>query len=261
MAAPAPPPPRNRFVTVEEEERLRELELRKNRGPVVAQILLLATCLVALLGLFWYFLRPPNANRLYERIQLLAADENPQRLLQAADDVNSFLDRFPDDARAPELRKVQEEIELLELERRFASQARLAKSEQPLLPIERDYIEAVSQAGANPDRAIARLNAIRAMYATPSGKDRERERQILQLADRQLQWLNEQAREQAPAYLEMIDRRLQQADAVKTESVSEAAQIWQSIVVLYGDKPWAAERVEQARAALLEAEKGQSPHR
>ncbi len=260
-AAPAPPPPRNRFVTVEEEERLRELESRKNRGPVVAQILLLATCLVALLGLFWYFLRPPNANRLYERIQLSAADENPQKLLEAADDVQSFLERFPDDERAPEIRKYQEETELLRLERRLTTQSRLSKRDQPLLPIERDYIEAVSQAGANPDRAIARLNAMLAVYTEPTSRDHERERRILQLADRQLQRLNEQISEQSPAYLEIIDRRLRHADEVKNESLSEAARIWQSIVVLYGDKPWAVDRVEKARAALLEADKSQSAHR
>jgi eukaryotic-like serine/threonine-protein kinase len=126
------------------------------------------------------------------------------------------------------------------------------------LPIERDYIEAVSHSAANPDLAVARLRAILDVYAEPAGKDRDRQRQVLQLAERQVRQLNEQARGQAPAYLEIIDRRLAHADEIKGESPNEAARIWQSIVVLYGDKPWAAERVQQARAALVDAEKAQS---
>ncbi len=261
VAATAPPPPRNRFVTVEEEERLRELESRKNRGPLVAQIVMLATCLVALLGLFWYFLRPPNANRLYERIQLSAADENPHKLLDAADDVDSFLGRFPGDERAPELRKYREEIELLRLERRFATQSRLTKRDQPLLPIERDYSEAVSHASTNPDLAIARLRAIIDVYAVPSGKDREREVQMLQLARRQIDAFQAQAHDQAPAYLTIIDQSLRRADGLKDDNPTDAAAIWQGIVILYGDKPWAAERVEKARAVLADAEKQHSADR
>jgi eukaryotic-like serine/threonine-protein kinase len=249
--APAPPPPRNRFVTVEEEERLREIQARRDRGPVAAQIALLATALVTLLGLFWYFLRPPSADRLYQRIQVLATDENPGRLFDASDDVQSFLNRFPDDERAPELRKYQEEIELLQLERNFASRARLAR-DQPLLPIERDYMEAVSHSASSPDLAIARLRAIIDMYGAPTGNDRDRERQILQLAERQLKRLNEQVQEQAPAYLKIIDRRLAHANEIKRETPLESTRIWQSIIVLYGDKPWAAERVEMARAALAD---------
>jgi serine/threonine-protein kinase len=258
--AVAPAPPRNRFVTVEEEERLRQLEARRDRGPVAAQIALLAASLVALLGLFWYFLRPPSANRLYERIQLLAADENPQRLLEASDDVKSFLERFPDDERAPKLQNYQEEIDLLRLERSLASRSRLATRDQPLLPIERDYLQATSHVAANPDLALVRLRAMLDVYAMPAGSDRQRERQILQLTERQILRLNKQTREQAPAYLKIIDRRLAYADEIKGDNAGEAVRVWQGIVVLYGDKPWAADRVERARAALADADKNQDPH-
>jgi serine/threonine protein kinase len=244
--APSPP---DRFVTLEEEERERELRLRRERGPVIAQIVLLAASLVALIALVTYFMQPPSADELYRRIQALAVDENPDRLLEASADVASFLDRFPNEPRAEQLRKYQDEIELLNLERKFARRSRHLTRDSNLLPIERDYIEAINQISTDPQRTADELRALIAVHGSARSQE-DRVRQVLVVARRQVAELDRQAREQAGAYLPVIDRSLQRASELKSEEPAAAKEIWQSIITLYGDKPWAAARVRAAREAL-----------
>ncbi len=241
---PAAPGP-NHFVTVEEEERQRELERRRERGPIAAQVALLTASLIALIAAAFYFMQPPTADKLYDRIQALAADEDPDRLLDAAADIEAFLERFPEDERAELLRRYQEEIELLRLERRFARRSRQLTRDPNLLPIERDYIEAINQIGADPRRTEEELRALVTLYRGAGIQD-ERVLQVLEVARRQLARLTQQTRDQAPGYLAVIDRSLKRAHALKDKDPQEARQIWQSIVTLYEDKPWAAERVQQA---------------
>ena len=58
--------------------------------------------LVALIAGGWYYTRPPSADQLFVRIQDYAAAGDPERLLDAEDDIRRFLERYPDDpAQAP----------------------------------------------------------------------------------------------------------------------------------------------------------------
>jgi serine/threonine-protein kinase len=250
---PSAAPPRDRFITVEEEERQRELDRRRERGPVVAQIVLLSISLLTLVALAWYFMRPPSADALYSRIEALANDEDHDRLLGAADDVASFLDRFPDDERAAQIRKHQEEIELLRLERRFSNRSRQLTRDASLLPIERDCIEALNQISLDPQRAADELRALVHVYASADFKD-DRVVQVLEIARRQLARLEQQAREQSPAYLSAIDRSLKRAGQLQSEDLEQARAIWQSIITLYQDKPWATDRVQKARRELKQSD-------
>jgi serine/threonine-protein kinase len=239
----------DRFVTLEEEERERELRQRTERAPVVAQIVLLAASLVGLIALVAYFMQPPSADELYEQIQALATDENPDRLLEATADVQRFLKRFPDEPRAEQLRKYQDEIDLLKLERKFARRSRQLTRDSSLLPIERDYIEAINQISIDPQRTADELRALISVHGTSPPKG-ERVGQVLEVARRQLAQLDRQARDQAGAYLAVIDGSLKRAGELKTKDRAGAEEIWRSIITLYGDKPWAASRVQKAREEL-----------
>ena len=139
--------PVSRFTSVEEDERRRAEERSSERGPAWAQIAALAACLVVVLGLIWYLTRPLSADRLYQRIDSVAADERSERLLDAEDDINQFLTRYPDDPRAAKLKSYLDEIELLHLERRLQRLPRQLASGQVASPIERDYVEAIGLAG------------------------------------------------------------------------------------------------------------------
>jgi serine/threonine-protein kinase len=246
---PAEPAVNNLFVTVEEEERQLELARRQNRGPVVAQIALLLASLVTLIVIAMYLMQPPSADVLYGRVEAMASDEDPDRLLDAADDIDRFLQRFPDDPRARLLRKHQEEIELLRLERKFARRSRQLTRDPDLLPIERDYIEAINQIGVDPERTASELKALVTVYGAAEPTE-ERSIQALEVARRQLARLDQQAREQAPAYQAAIARSMRQAETLRDEQPEAAQGIWRSIVTLYHDKPWAVDLVRKAEAEL-----------
>jgi eukaryotic-like serine/threonine-protein kinase len=241
--------PVSRFTTVEEDERRQAKERSSEHGPAWAQIAALAACLTVVLGLTWYLTRPLSADRLYQRIDTIAADERSERLLDAEDDINQFLTRYPDDPRARKLKSYLDEIELLHLERRLQRLPRQLASGQIASPIERDYVEAIGMAGAAPQRAAAKLQAILNVYgATPNPS--ESTTQFLELARRKLGQLLEQSRRDAPDYLATIDRSLREAERLRSSDPAKAQAIWSGIVELYADKPWAAERVNRARSAL-----------
>ncbi len=110
----------SRFTTVEEDERRREERERETEGsPAVIQIVLLALSLAMIAGLLWYFMRPPSAETLFVRIEAAVNDSDASSILSAEDDVQSFLERFPDDQHAAAVKRYKDEISLQRLERRF----------------------------------------------------------------------------------------------------------------------------------------------
>jgi serine/threonine protein kinase len=241
--------PVSRFTSIEEDERRRAEERLSERGPAWAQIAALAACLALILGLAWYLTRPQSADSLYRRIDTVAADERSERLLDAEEDINQFLARFPDDPRAPKLKNYLDEIELLHLERRLQRLPRQMASGKAASPIERDYVEAIGLAGAAPQRAAAKLQAILDVYGAMPNPP-ESTTQFLELTRRKLAQLREQSQRDATDYLAAIDRSLREAERLRSKDPAKAQAIWSGIVELYADKPWAAERVSRAQTAL-----------
>ena len=139
----------------------------------------------------------------------------------------------------------------MRLERRFARRSRQLTRDGSLLPIERDYIEAINQVSTDPQRTADELQALISVYSNADLKD-ERAQQVLEVARRQLARLEQLAKDQSPAYLEVIDRSLKRAHELKASDRKAAEAIWRSIVTLYGDKPWAATRVHTAREELAQ---------
>jgi eukaryotic-like serine/threonine-protein kinase len=244
--------PVSRFTTVEQDEQRRADERRSEGGPVWAQIAALAASLVIIIGLGWYFMRPPSADALFQRIETVAADEKTERLLDAEDDIRRFLARFPDDPRGAKLKTYLDEIDLLHLERRVQRLPRQLAAGATVAPIQRDYVEAISLAGTAPQRAVAKLQAMLEVYGqTPNPP--ETTAQFLELCRRKLKQLEEQSHHEAPDHLAVIDAGLREAEKLRAKDPSKARAIWSGIVELYADKPWAADRVARAKTALSES--------
>jgi hypothetical protein len=166
--------------------------------------------------------------------------------LDAEDNIHKFLARFPDDPRSAKLKGYTEQIDLLRLERQMELRPGLANGDTP---IEHDYADAVRYASSNPEQAAAKLKAIVDFYSqTPDPS--ETTSRFLELSRRQLAHFAVQISKQAPAYLKLIDANLSRAEQIRTTDPTKARAIWSSIVELYADKPWAADRVAKARAAL-----------
>ncbi len=243
--------PVNRFTTVEEDERRQAEQRQSERGPVWAQVAALAASLLTIIGLGWYLTRPPTADKLFQRIETIAADEKADRLLDAEDDIRRFLARFPDDPRAAKLKPFLDEIDLMHLERRVPRLQRQLSAGKSVSPVQRDYVEAISLAGTEPERAIAKLQAMLEVYGHLVNQP-ETTAQFLELARRKLKQLDEQSQHEAPDHLAVIDNSLREADRLRPADPAKARAIWSSIVELYGEKLWAAERVARAKAALQE---------
>jgi eukaryotic-like serine/threonine-protein kinase len=208
--------------------------------------------LVVALGLIgvgaWWLLQPPSADSLYNRIPAKTPDEpitSKSEADQAEATILEFLDRFPNDPRASELRACEKKIQLYLLEWTLANRS------EGLLPIERVCQEAVNAGRSNPELGVAKLHALLALYET-SKDDAGPTGLCLTLARGRLAQFQKQVDERAKPQLELIQERLKAADELREEKPERARTMYRAIIDLYGDKPWAANAVGHAREALEE---------
>lgn len=240
----------SRFVTVEEDLRRREEEEREtSHAPAVIQISLLVGSLLAVVALIWYFSRPPSAETLLANIQAAASSDDPEALLAVESQIQTFLTRFPENVHAAEVRRFEDELDLLRMEKRFRLRLRFLGDTDDLAPAERDYLEASGLETTDPQRAAQKLAAIIALYGTD---DSDSSAQVVEMARRQLKQLQSTLDKTLPHHREVIDEQLTRAEKLRSTAPDEAKLIWRSIIDLYGDKSWASEQVAKAKAALGE---------
>jgi len=242
------------FVTVNEEELGRE-EFEEQRPAIISiQTWVLMACLI-LLGMFvWYLLQPPTADRLYERIATTTTNESIESLLQAEDDISQFLQRYPADPRAFKLRRFQREIDLYRLERKFDLRVKGLASTESMLPIERAYLEAIGYARVNPEQCLIKLQALLDLYQYSSDTGGP-VGDCLLLARRRLAQLKQEIEKYAADQVDLIQSRLDEADKLVPTDPRRAAAMYRGIIELYSNKPWAADALQRAHAALEKIKK------
>jgi serine/threonine-protein kinase len=242
------------FVPVSREE-LGKAEIEEPKPAVIS----LQTCALAagllLVGFtVWYFLLPPSADSLYRRIAARTEDEKIESIIQAEDDIRAYLEQYPGeqyfgDPRASKLRKFQHEIDLDRLQRKFDQLDKGFVVAENLLPIERAYLEALGYQHFSTEQCIAKLQALVDLYqnsaetAGPTGD-------CLTLARRRLQQLKKNVEEFAPDQFKIIEKHLDEADALFSTDPSRAQDMYRAVIELYSDKPWAADAVRRAQTAL-----------
>ncbi len=244
----SPDEPAAEFVEVDKEE-LDPFEYDEDRPALVSlHTWILAALLVAVGAGAWYLLQPPTADALYDRIVTRAESESADALLAAQDDIEAFLMRFPGDPRAAALREYLREIQLHRLQRRFDLRMRGLSEAKSLLPIEQAYIEAMYSVRTHPERTAARLEALLTLYGQeePSGPTGL----SLELARRRLKEVRQQLAEEARQHLALLEERLGAAAEKHPDRPGEARRIYEAVIELYHEKPWAAEAVEEARKRL-----------
>jgi serine/threonine-protein kinase len=243
-----------RFTAVQEEEETETSTLRETLAILISpHTLLLIGALVCLGLVAAYLLQPPSVDKLYADIMTLASDENPERLLEAEDEITRFLSLYPQDPRADEMKSYRDDIELTKLERRFDRRARQLKLEESSAVV-RAYLEAMYLANFDPQQAITQLEALLALYgqegfqadALPSDPGVI----AVQLAQKKLPRLRATVKEQARDDLKLLRKQLAEADKLYASEPAKARAMWEGIVVLYEKKTWAQELVEQARKRL-----------
>jgi len=243
-------PPPATFIPVREDEH-RKFELIEEEPPawISPHTWVLAFGLLAAGITLWWYLQPPSADRLYQSVETLAAEEKVERLAEAEPMIAAFLRHYSEDSRARQLLGYQEEIELYRLEKQFEMRARRAAGRDALTPIERAYLEAVQYVNSDPDEALLRFKALRDLHRG-SGDASPSTRQCLLLAERQQVRLQKQIDRHAADDCKMLDARLEQAALLASDEPEQAREIFRATIALYGGKAWAKKQVERAREGL-----------
>lgn len=242
--------PEPRFVAVSEDEDLDEIGDGGEPHPLISpQTFVLVAALLCIGGITWYFLQPPSADALYERVQAAAEQGRPERLADAEDDIQEFLNYYPEDDRWREMVKYLDEIDLYRLEARYRRGGRRTESgDDRFTPLERAYAESARLMDVDPDRGARKLRALVELYAEQPDLI-PREEKCLELARRHLKRLDQDTGERSDD-LARIEQRLAAADAEPDRQT--ARTIYAGLVELYGDKPWARSVVESAEQKLRE---------
>jgi serine/threonine protein kinase len=252
-APAAPPTPRPaRFTTVDEDRRRAE----RNRAEWLAlagQLAALVATLGAMVWLGWRLTRPASADDLFAAVAESFVD-NPDKLSDVKDEIADFLSRFPDDPRRGEIQGYADELELQQLERRLRTQARMSGG-RTAHPAEQVYADAIALVGTDPARAAQMLADLLNLYPRPDDVD-EHARPYLTLAERQLEILSTSLASRADEQLPQLAERLRTAKGLETRDQVAAREMYQALVNLYGEEPWAAPVVKEARQRLSELERG-----
>lgn len=240
-----------RFTTIEDEATAAQ---RDAAAGAAAGRWVIAGLVAVLLGVLafsaWQALVPPSADRLYEQISAVALSDS-EELSTAGDDIQQFLALYPNDPRHDEITGYQEEIELDRLQRNFERRGRRLNAATELTPVERAYLDAVETGRSRPEEAVAKLQAIVDVYGQQGDASRST-KQVVDLAGRQLLRLRTAADESGKAHLEELRQSLATAKERQATDPQAAAAIYRGIVLLYQDKPWAAEVVAAARQGMVE---------
>jgi serine/threonine-protein kinase len=250
---------------------------------VWVQAAALLTALLLLVAGGWYLMQPQTADGLYANVMETLDSEDPAGSTAAEKPLREFLERFGDDPRADQLRGYLAEIELNQLERQLERRARQSTSTIPLAPVEAAYVLALREVAVNPEGALARFQALVAIYGDasrdapaldedPTSKDDSAEvgnsqqddsnhsstelsetaARCVALARRRMEILEPRVRRIAEQQLPLLEAKLKEAR--QSDSPRQAQSIWRAIIELYGDKPWAASVVQRARSALNESQ-------
>jgi hypothetical protein len=238
--------PASRFVAVRKEELGRFEVEEPHQAWISLNTVVLIAALLMVGGGMWYFLQPPSADGLYNRIMGHVGDESLESIKTAEDDIQFFLDQFSNDSRAKKIRGYQREIELDRQERK------LLRSESRTL-LERAYLDALSYSQSEPEKCAVKLQAVIDLYA-PQSDEFLPMGSCIELARRHLKQLQEEMAAYAAEQLPYLQTRLELIDAVKTTDPQRAEAMYRAIVELYSAKSWAAPAVQRAKAALKEGE-------
>jgi serine/threonine-protein kinase len=196
----------------------------------------------------WYMLQPLSADALYDRV--LAETGGGQKDSPLAEEhIYQFLDRFPGDSRCDPLREQLRAMELDRLDRKIELRAKGIEKRDPLQPVESDYLEAVNYSRLDPALGAAKFQALLDLYG-PRQEWAGRVGQCLALARRRLEQIRKQIDEQAAEQGPLLQARLDQADQLRATDPARAEAVYRAVIELYQGRPWAADAVRRARAAL-----------
>ncbi len=212
--------------------------------PFYERVWFLATCLVVLVGVVAWTLRPASEEELFQQAQALMESKDPAKWLDAKNQLLKLKERFPNGRYAQQVQDYLDQIEMYQAERRAITDARLGK--EPKSEAERHFIEAwrFEQFG---DRvsALERYRGLIELF-----KDVPDAKAYVNLAKKRIAEIEAQG-EAGEDRTEIVNRALERADKLYSEGKTiQAHKIWDSIVTLYSGNREFEPQVRKARERL-----------
>jgi serine/threonine protein kinase len=152
---------RNRFTTIEEHESSQD---RVERSEPASHFSTIASALavILLIALCAWGLQPPSADKLFQRIQRTAATKGPA---DAIKDIESFVQRFPQDSRFGEIEALRMDVEGDWLAKRLGLRKRKSDGHD-LEPFEQQWLDAYRLKNKEPQTARAEFESILTKYGS-----------------------------------------------------------------------------------------------
>lgn len=242
--------PKTRFTTVaEQRKRTSEEESRRERGSAwvnYLQIGGLITALGVVVAVMLIAPREPDADTLYQTIENSADDG---KLGEVATQMDSFLDRFPEDERSEYVAELREELNLRRQERQYQLTAMLGNTRDPLQPIEQIYLEALKLYDTDPHGARQKLQGLLLVYGPAETQEGDVAR-CLTLAERRLKQLNTTLTAQIKQQAGSIRTRLDYANRIAQDEPHKARQIYRGIVQLLDGSSWGSTLRNEAQSRI-----------
>ena len=268
-----------RFTTVAEIEQAEAKRAERiTRRQRIASSIVGAVIASLLLGGGWWLLQPPSADLLYARITTVA-DNDEADLRDAEPLIREFLDRYPNDSRAETVEGYATSIEVASLARQARRDAR--RRGQGIDAIERDYRTAMALEELSPSACLSSLEAVALLHNLAiEGSDTLGEQNLAEtsVVARRWQTLIQQdvARLTPLASQERLSDRQRlatlfaEADSLLEQALGETDEtqrqdrlarrdaLLRGIIMLYRQRPHAAEAVARAQRLLADGAAGPS---
>jgi serine/threonine-protein kinase len=240
------------FITREEAERhdreMAEQEAMQRPRIIPVGTIIGIVILIVVAALATWLMRPPGEAKLVAQIDALVEDGSDEAIEQADDRIRELARIYPDNARLNDFESVREEAKFIRLERKLRNRAKRLWRARPETPMERMLLEAMNAAHEDPGRGLIKFRALVDLYSNMITDEETND--YITLARRQIERLEAQIDQYAADHVALLNERLSRAEQLVDANPQAAGEIAQAIVVLYGEKPWAASQVDRARAVL-----------
>ena len=239
----------NHFTRVELDQKRKTDSSRGEFSSILPLMLMLLIAAGIVVGTLWYIMLPPNADDLHKRI--MAAAERPMTLKAAARQIDRFIERFPEDNRIDGVQELREEIAIQELQHQLEVRARGRKETGRLSPVEFHCNEAFqAYREGRIDKAIEIFENVQLLFGGETQQTDIGILRILEIVSRLLPQWREELDSRVGGLLTNLSIYRDRAIETAKEDPARAREIWESVIGLYGDHPWAEEFVREARDQL-----------
>jgi len=255
-----------RFVSIKPKNFDPFEEDHQTTRPIFSLPVALTSTMLMVVGLIVYYLiQPATPEVLFKRITAKikkdeSSDEPSLTLLRSVQkDIEQFLSWHPTHPMAGQVQAYQDKLELLEHERRLERRAQFS-GVGSLSPVEQAYIEVLTSSPNNSEQMVDKLRAFIAVFQStesPPGASARSHRLAsnpveicVELARRQLKKLEQTVEETNTEQIQVIRRRLEEAENLDSENPVRAEAIRRGIIELYQHHRWAKELVDEATQQL-----------